>query len=321
MGWHDRPVTAATARRGYVLVLAGAVLFGLNGGISRIAMRGGIDPLPFTSARITGAAIVLALLAALWRPAVLRPPRGRSLLLIAGLGLVGVAALQLTYNVAINRLPLGVALLLEYLAPVLVVLWVRVVRREDVHRRMWGAVACAVGGLALVAQVWGDLRLDGLGVTMGLLAAVSFATYFLLGEHNVGTQDPLHVILWSFVMAAVLMNLVSPSWRLGDLTRDVSALERLDHLSVPLWLPLVWVIVLGTVTPFFLQLVALQHLPATQVTMVATLEPVLAVLLGWAWFAESLSGVQLVGVGVVMAGIVLAQSARRSAPADLPTPQ
>ena len=81
------------ARRGYALVLAGAVLFGLNGGISRIAMSGGIDPLPFTSARITGATLVLVLVAALWRPATLRPPHGRPLLLIAGLGLVGVAAL------------------------------------------------------------------------------------------------------------------------------------------------------------------------------------------------------------------------------------
>ncbi len=314
-------MTAASPRTGYLLVLTGAVLFGLNGGISRIAMRGGIEPLTFTSARITGAALVLLVVAALWRPAVLRPPRGRSLLLIAGLGLVGVAALQLTYNVAIDRLPLGVALLLEYLAPVLVVLWVRLVRREDVHRRMWAAVACAVGGLALVAQVWHGLRLDGLGVVMALLAAVSFATYFLLGEHNVGSQDPLHVIVWSFVVAAVVMNVAAPSWRLGDLAREVPALGRLDDLSVPLWLPLLWVVVLGTVAPFFVQLVALQHLPATQVTMVATLEPVLAVLLGWAWFEESLGGVQLVGVAVVMVGIVLAQSARRAPTADLPAPQ
>lgn len=294
-------------------------MFILNAGVSRVAMRSGIDPGAFTTIRITGAALVFVVAAAVLRRSALRPPTGRSLLLVVALGMVGVAALQLTYNVAINRLPLGIALLLEYQAPVLVILWVRFARKEPVRRRMWAAIAFAVVGLALVAEVWNGLSLDGLGVVMGLLAAVSFATYFLLGEHNVGVDDPLRVILWAFISAAVVMNIVWPPWSVDGLGRDTTLLGNLDAYILPVWLLVAWVVVLGTVTPFFAQLAALQHLPATVVTVVAMLEPVGAALLGWAWFNEDLSGIQLVGGLLVIAGIVLAQSARRrrSSPQDL----
>ncbi|GAA3522193.1 EamA family transporter [Aeromicrobium panaciterrae] len=311
-------MTARNPRLGYVLVLVGAVLFGLNGGVSRVAMSTELTPEMFTSLRITGATVAFVLYAALFRRSALRRPVGTQLLLIIGLGLVGVVALQLTYNVAITRLPLGIALLIEYLAPVLVVLWVRFVRKEQVHPRMWLAVALAMVGLAVVSRVWNGLTFDGLGVVMALLAAVSFAAYFLIAEHNVGIDDPLRVILWAFIVAAVVMNLVQPVWESPGLGGTTSMLGRLDDVSAPPWLVLGWVVLLGTVAPFFLQMVALRHIPATIVTVVAMLEPVIANILGWAWFRESLTPVQVLGAVAVLAGIVMAQTARSTAPSVLP---
>lgn len=313
-------VTTRRPRLGYALVATGALLFAVNAGVSRVAMGGDLGPWDLTTVRITGAAILFALLAAAFRRSALRPPHGRSLLLIAALGLAGVAGLQSTYNIAIDRLPLGVALLLEYLAPILVVLWVRLVRREPVHRRMWGAVVVSLAGLALVARVWDGLALDGLGVAMALAAAACFAAYFLLGERNVAGDDPLRVILWTFVVAAVVINVARPVWAVPPLTGTTTGLGRLDPVSVPLLGTLAWVVVLGTLAPFFLHLAALRHIPATVVTIVAMLEPVLATFLGWAWFRESLAPVQLAGVVAVLAGIAVAQSARRAA-AALPPPQ
>ena len=136
-------------RLGYTLVVLGAILFGINGAVSRVAMRAGLSPESLTTLRITGATVVFALAALIWRRSALRPPTGSNLLLVAALGLVGVASLQLTYNIAINRLPLGIALLIEYLAPVLVVLWVRFVRGEQVRNRMWSAVAVCPTGAAM----------------------------------------------------------------------------------------------------------------------------------------------------------------------------
>lgn len=304
-------VTSRNARLGYALVVLAAVLFGVNGGVSRVAMGSGLSPESFTTLRITGATLVFVAYAACFRRSALRRPRGSSLLLIIGLGLVGVTALQLTYNVAIDRLPLGIALLIEYLAPVLVVLWVRFVRKEPVRGRMWLAVALAIGGLAVVSRAWNGLQFDGLGVVMALLAAVSFATYFLLGEHHVGFDDPLRVILWAFVVATVAMNLIQPIWTTPALDGSTSLLGRLaDHSANP-WLVIAIVVVPGTVMPFFLEMVALRHLPATIVVVVAMLEPVIANVLGWAWFRESLTPIQVVGAVAVLAGIVLAQTSRK----------
>ncbi|KAA1395565.1 EamA family transporter [Aeromicrobium ginsengisoli] len=304
-------VTARNARLGYVLVITAAVLFGINGGLSRVAMGSGLSPESFTTVRVTGATLVFIAYAACFRQSALRRPKGTAMLLVIALGLVGVAALQLTYNVAIDRLPLGIALLIEYLAPVLVVLWVRFVRKEPVHGQMWLAVGLAVVGLAVVSRVWNGLTFDGLGVVMALLAAVSFATYFLLGEHNVGLDDPLRVILWAFVVATVVMNVVEPLWNLPTLKGSTSMLGRLEEHSVNPWLVIAVIVVLGTVVPFFLEMLALRHLPATIVTVIAMLEPVLANVLGWAWFRESLTPVQALGAVAVLAGIVLAQTSRR----------
>ena len=303
-------------------MLLAAALFGLNAGVSRIPLRGGTPTDTFTTVRITTAFLAFVLIALVVDRSALRIPRGRALLLITGLGIVGFAGVQWTYNIAINRLPLGIALLLEYLGPVLVVLWVRFARREHVHPRMWPALVLAVGGLAVVSQVWRGMTLDGLGVTMALGAAVCFAAYFLLGEHT-GSADvgrPLHVILWAFGAATVMMNLVQPAWTADALGDDVSMLGRFAETTIPSWGAMAWVVLLGTVAPFFLLLLALRVLSATVVSVVAMLEPVVAALVGWVWFAETLNPVQLVGMAAVLAGILLAQTARDVEP-SLPPPQ
>lgn len=303
-------------------MLLAAALFGLNAGVSRIPLRGGTPTDTFTTVRITTAFLAFVLIALVVDRSALRIPRGRALLLITGLGIVGFAGVQWTYNIAINRLPLGIALLLEYLGPVLVVLWVRFARREHVHPRMWPALVLAIAGLAVVSQVWRGMTLDGLGVTMALGAAVCFAAYFLLGEHT-GSADvgrPLHVILWAFGAATVMMNLVQPAWTADALGDDVSMLGRFAETTIPSWGAMAWVVLLGTVAPFFLLLLALRVLSATVVSVVAMLEPVVAALVGWVWFAETLNPVQLVGMAAVLAGILLAQTARDVEPA-LPPPQ
>jgi drug/metabolite transporter (DMT)-like permease len=319
-------VMARDARWGYPLVLLAAALFGLNAGVSRIPLRGGTPTDTFTTVRITLAFLAFVLIALVFDRSALRVPRGRALLLIAGLGIAGFAGVQWTYNVAINRLPLSIALLLEYLGPVLVVLWVRFARRENVHPRMWPALVLAVGGLAVVSQVWMGMTLDGLGVTMALGAAVCFAAYFLLGEH-IGSAEisadvggPLHVILWAFAAATVMMNVVQPAWTADALGDDVSMLGRFADTALPAWAAMAWVVLLGTVAPFFLLLLALRVLSATVVSVVAMLEPVVAALVGWVWFTETLNPVQLLGMAAVLAGILLAQTARDVEP-SLPPPQ
>ncbi|MGJ9411803.1 DMT family transporter [Aeromicrobium sp. CF4.19] len=296
---------------GYVLALTAAVLFGINAGMTRVPLRSGTDVTTFTSVRITGAMVLVVLIALVVDRTALRPPSWREVPLVVGLGVVGIVGLQGLYNVAIDRLPLGIALLLEYTGPVLVVLWVRFGRREPVHRRVWPALLLTLVGLAVVGQVWSGLAFDGLGVVMALGAAVCLAAYFLLGEDGRVSAEPLRYFVWALVAAAVLMTVVRPAWTATELGVQASMLGRLDAFSVPAWSAMTATIVLGTVAPFFLLLLALRALPAVVVSVVAMLEPVVATIVGWAWFSESLSPLQVGGVLAVLAGIVLAQTARR----------
>lgn len=299
---------------GLGLVALGSTLFVVNAGVSRVALRAGVDPLTLTTVRVTGTFVVLALVAALFRRDALRPPPGRLRVLVVLHGLLGVAGLQWAYFVAIDRLPVGMALLLEYQAPVLVAVWARVVQKEAVRSRMWLGLALAMGGLAAATGIWKGAVFDPVGIAAGLASAFCFAAYFLIGEHGVGALDPLRVIVWSFFVASVALNLVSPitGFDTALLPVSVSLLGTLGGLHAPVWLLLCWIVVLGTVVPFAAELFALRHLSATTVTMVAMLEPVGVSALGWLWFLERLDAVALLGGVAVVTGIVLAQSARRA---------
>ncbi len=306
---------------GYALVGLGAALFIVNAGVSRVVLRSGVSPLELTSMRVTGTALVLLVGAVLFRRSALRPPRGRLALLLVVHGLVGVAALQWAYFVAIDRLPVGLALLLEYQAPLIVVVWARFVQHEQVRRRVWAGLGLALVGLAAATGLLeGELAFDGVGLLAGLAAAVCFATYFLVGEHGVAELDPLRVVLWSFAVASVAINLVAPVTRfpVEALTGDAPLLGRLAAVVLPGALLVAWVVVLGTLLPFGVEILALRHLPASTVTMVAMLEPVGVSALGWLWFREELGAVATVGCTLVVVGILAAQTGR--APHPLPEP-
>jgi drug/metabolite transporter (DMT)-like permease len=299
-------------RRGYLLVVVGAVLFSINAGVSRVIQGAGVGSATLTTVRCTGTAVILVVIV-LARGERLRLPRDRhEYARVIGFGVTGVALVQWFYFVAIDRLPVGIALLLEFTAPVLVALWVRFVYREPVRRGLWLGLALSVGGLALVAEAWSGLSLDGVGVLAGLAAAASLATYFLIGERSVSTESPLHVMTEAFIVAAAFWNVVSPGARIfdTDLTTPTSLGGTLGHVHVPVWLMLCAMVVGGTVLPFLAELTALQHLTATEVTLVGMLEPVGATIIGWTWFREQLSPAQTVGVVGILLGIALAQTAR-----------
>jgi drug/metabolite transporter (DMT)-like permease len=303
---------ASDARRGYALVMSGAVLFVVNAGVSRVIQAAGVDSALLTSVRCTGTAVVLLAIVAVRRERLALPRTMRELAVVLGFGVTGVALVQYFYFVAIDRLPVGIALLLEFTAPVLVALFARFVYGERVRSRMWIGIACSLGGLALVAEVWDGLTLDAIGVLAGVGAALSLATYFLIGEHSVSVDPPLHVLTKAFVVAAVLWNVIAPVTALWDvgLASSRSLGGELSSLHAPLWALVCWLVLLGTVLPFFAELTALQYLSATEVVLIGMLEPVGATVLGWLWFNESLSALQTAGIAGVLVGIGLAQTAR-----------
>jgi len=307
--------TAGRDRRpllGYAMVWTAATLFAVNGTVSKVVLSSGISSVELTEVRSTGAfaGFVLVLLAT--APGRLRIQL-HDLPFLVVFGVTGVAFVQWLYFVSIHRLPIGIALLIEYVAPLLVALFARFLLKEPVRRRIWVALALALVGLALVVEVWsGGLALDELGLAAALAAAGAYAAYILLAERGVARRDPVSLSAYGFGFAALFWLAVRPLWRFpaGRLDDSVSLLGRLEHSELPVWLLMLFVVVVGTMATFGLVVAALRHLSATRVGIVAMLEPVVASLVAWAWLGESLSTVQLLGGCVVLTGIVLAQTAR-----------
>jgi drug/metabolite transporter (DMT)-like permease len=296
---------------GYAMVWTAALLFAVNGTVSKVILESGISSTRLVQARTTGALILLGLVLALLAPRSLRVTR-RELPFLVLFGAVGVAFVQWLYFVAIHRLPVGIALLIQYLAPLLVALWARYAMHEPVRRRIWTALALALVGLTLLVEVWEGLTLDGLGVVAALAAAVAFALYLLLAERAVGRRDPFSLSLYGFLFAAAFWALVQPPWSFPTeaVSEDASLLGNLAGSELPVWGLTAWLVVFGTIVPFGLVVWALRHLPATRVGIVAMLEPLVATLVAWAWLGEELDPVQLSGGAVILAGIILAQTAR-----------
>jgi drug/metabolite transporter (DMT)-like permease len=296
---------------GYAMVAVAATLFAINGTVSKVILESGLSSLQLSEVRSTGALVGLGLGLALVAPARLRV-RARELPFLAVFGIFGLAFVQLFYFLAINRLPIGVALLIQYLAPLLIALYARTFMHERVRARIWVALALALAGLTLVVQLWRGLTLDGRGLAACLVAAVTYALYVLLAEHGVRARDPISLSAYGFLFASLFWAAVQPWWRFpGRLaTRDVSLLGNLAGIHLHAWLLIAWMIVLGTIVPFALVVGALRHVSATRAGIIAMLEPVAATVVAWLWLGESLGFFQLFGGFVVLCAIILAQTSR-----------
>ena len=309
------PVEAARHRHprlGYAMAATAAVLWGVNGAVSKTILSTGLASDRLAQLRSIGAAVALVAILAVAAPGRLRLTR-RELPYVVTFGVAGLAFVQWFYFLALHRLAIGVALLIEYLAPLLVAIWARFYYHETVRRRIWVALALALAGLSLIVNVFGGgTSLSTAGVLFALGGALAYATYVLLAEHVVGNRDPVSLLAWGFLFASVFWAVLDPWWSFpGDvLTRSTSLHGHLAGWHLPVWLLATLMVVGGTVAPFFLLISALRHLPATRVGIVAMLEPVVGAIVGWAWLSEALGGAQLAGAAVVLAAIGLAQTAR-----------
>jgi drug/metabolite transporter (DMT)-like permease len=296
---------------GYGMVLVAAMLFGINGSVAKVALSSGLSSLRLTEARCAGACVGLMLIAFARSRSSIRIRRDE-VLRLAVFGVCGVALVQLFYFLAIHRLAIGIALLIQYLGPLFVAIYARTFAHEHVRRRIWAALALSLTGLAVMVELWRGIELDGLGVVFALISAVIFAAYLLLAEYEVAVRDPISLMAWGFLFATVFWTVVQPWWSFpaGRVAQTVSLQGRLDGWHLPVWALVLWVVVLGSIVPFALIVGALRHVSATRVGIAAMLEPVVATIVAWAWLRETLTPVQLVGAGVVLAAILLAQTAR-----------
>jgi len=311
------PIPGATQRdqragTGYAMALCGAVLFAVNGAVSKVALTGSdLSAVDYTQLRTAGGFVVLAFVLAVFARARLRITLS-DVPFFVFYGMFSFALIQWLYFVAIEHLPIGIALLIQFCGIVLVAVWARLVWHADVRPRVWAALSLTLVGLALVSELWLGWTLDTVGVLAAVAGAFVLAVYLLAGERAVQTRDPLTVLCFALLFAAIVWSVVQPWWNypFDELTEETSLLGNLDEHTVPVWSLALWTIVLGTIVPFALTIGALRHLAATRVGITMTFEPVVATVVAWAWLGETLSAAQLAGGAVVLGGILLAQTAR-----------
>jgi drug/metabolite transporter (DMT)-like permease len=295
---------------GYLFALLSAALFGANGTTTKLLVLDGLEPQQLALLRSLGTAVIAGGALLITNRPAFRMPR-RQLLTMAVLGVTGIALLQAFYGGALGRLPVGIALLLEYTGVLFVALVGFFLFKERVKARLWVAIGLVLAGMVVVAQLWNS-SLDPLGVVLALGAAVMLTVYFVVGERQVAATSPLAVAFWTGLFAAAFWAVFSGWWTLSPaiFVTPVDIGGSHGHLDVPLWLPLASAIVLGSFLPFLLGFYALKHLPATAAGIVASSEVLFAFLGAWLWLGEALNAVQLLGAAVVLVGIMLAQTAR-----------
>jgi drug/metabolite transporter (DMT)-like permease len=291
--------------RGYLLVAIGAAMFALGGNLARYMLDDGVSALRLSQLRSAGSLLLLGGVLALTRPELMRVRRA-DVPQLAFLGICGLALVHATYYAAIDRLEIGVALVIQYMAPLLLLVWLRFRHGRRLARSLWGAVALSIAGCALVVRAYDPGGLDRLGVAYAAGAALTFAIYMVASERAGHRYESVTTLLWAFAFASLFWAVVQPWWSF-----PFGEVDFLLGLGV---------IVIGTLLPFICVVAALRHLPAPRVAVAATLEPVLAAVFAWWLHDEHLALIQLAGGALVLTAVLWIQSHRPDLEAELAPP-
>ena len=297
---------------GAVMYLVAAFLFALNGSVAKAQIEAGLSAAQVTEIRTLGCAVLLLVFLAITKPASLKVRKAEVPFLL----LFGVLAYALTpflFFLSVSLLPVAIAALLAFLAPVLVALWLRFVKHEPVGRGIWVALALVVGGLLLVSQVWSGMTLNPLGVFYGLLTAAALAAYLLLGEEGGRRRDVMSLAFWGFAIATVFWSILAPWWNFPwDLMTTTTSMLDGAITGIPVW-SLVILMIVVSVVPFVLVLMSLQRIGAQRGGILGTTEPVWAALIAFVLLGEVISPVQGLGGLIVLAGVIVAELASQRA--------
>jgi DME family drug/metabolite transporter len=310
------PSTKRHPGRGYGFIAAATFFWGLSAAMGRAVFTGRlfgggqalrpIEPLILAQSRTTVALLILLPILALKRPSALRVSRshlGQFLLL----GVLGLVASNYFYYLAIQKTSVATAIVLQYVAPVWVLLYMLARRlQRPTAQRIAGVVlaviGCAVAVGAVAAQrgfpwlVLSGARFNGAGVLAAELAGISFAFYNVYGQHLLQSYERWTVLVYALLGAAIFWQLVNPPWKI-----------MAQHYSGGQWLFMTVFSITSMLIPFSFYFAGLQHLDPTRAIVTSCLEPVWAIALTAILLGELVTPMQIVGMVVVLSAIMLVQ--------------
>lgn len=294
------PANVPNRWSGLGFALLSALAFGGSGVFAKPLMQLGFSAFEVTWLRLGIMALVMSPL--LWR---YRGLVRRNWALFVGYGVFPMAGVQALYFSAVARIPVSVALLIEFMGPILVLLWIGVVQRQPIARSAIIGVLLAALGLVALLEVWDGLQLDPIGLLFAAAAAGCQATYFMLSDAARDRVEPLALIAMGSMVAWLVMTFIAQPWQMpwALLAGTVSLNQQ---LMPALW-AVAWMGLISAVLAYWAGVNAIRRLSPAVASGVAYLEVVTAIILAWWLLQEALSGVQIIGAMVVCAGAWLAQ--------------
>ncbi|MBP2372794.1 DMT family transporter [Paeniglutamicibacter psychrophenolicus] len=290
---------------GIGIALFSSAVFGVSGSFAKALLEAGWSPAAAVTLRMAGAALVLLLPTLLvmrgkWP---LVASNWKSILLF---GLFGVGACQFFYFLAVERLDVGVALLLEYLAPVLIVLFLWVKFRKRPKVMTIGGTLLSLAGLVLVLDLTGDTRVDPIGVLWGLGAAVGLTVYFFVSARADGALPPIVLATGGLLVGAVTMGLLA---LVGLLEMKMTFVPvRLAQWETQWWVALGGLILISTVISYVTGIMAARALGSKLASFISLTEVLFAVLWAWLLLGELPAGIQLLGGVLIVGGVLLVRA-------------
>jgi drug/metabolite transporter, DME family len=295
--------------RGYLFIASAAFLWGVSAALGRAVFTGKlplngelahpIDPIILSQTRTSFSLLVLL-------PLLLRRGRQRialprpDLIQCLVLGTLGVAASNYFYYVAIQKTSVAIAIVIQYTAPVWVLLYVVARRQQKLTLQKIVAVGVAITGIALTIGIAGGsagaLHLDSYGLAAAVVASFSFAFYNVGGHRILARYDRWRVLVWTLASASLFWLFFNPPWKV------VAA-----HYAPAQWLFLFVFSMLSVLGSFSLYFLGLQHLEPTRAIIASCLEPVFSILLAASFLGEIVRPIQTLGIVLVLAAIVIVQ--------------
>lgn len=297
---------------GLLIAVLSAAMFGSSGAFAKSVLVEGWTPGAAVTARLTVGAAVLA-------PLTVWAMRGRWHLLrnrvawihIVLFGLIAVAGCQLFYFLAVERLSVGVALMLEYLGPILVVGWLWLARGQRPRGLTVVGILLALGGLLLVLDVLGDVHLGTAGVLWGLAAAVGLAVFFVVGADDASGLPPIAFSGFGMAIGAGTLALAGA---VGIVPMRASfGYAQLAGASVPWWVPVLWLGLVAAAMAYVSGIFAARALGAKVSSFVGLTEVMFAVLWAWLLLRELPAPIQLLGGLLILAGVAAVKLDERAA--------
>jgi drug/metabolite transporter (DMT)-like permease len=277
--------------------MVAALLWASTGTAGKILFQAGVSPVELVRIRVTCSTLILAVIFGVFCRHLLRL-RPRDILYFILFGGVAMTLVQLSYFFAISKIQVAAAILLQYLAPILVAIFSMCFWSEKVTAVKLLSLFLAMAGCYLVVGGYNMelLHLNREGIMWGLVSAVCFASCTLLGERGMYYYPPWTVIFYAFLFASVALNIVA----------DPKTIFRVGYTPLQ-WLSFLYIIVFGTIVAFWFYYTGINTIRATRAIITATLEPISAALMAFIVLGEVMEPLQMLGGIFVISSITLLQ--------------